>query len=67
MRKLLLVTVLSFAIAGSSHSVELNVVLPDPYPEVYQKVKVLPFDPHGWYGHHHIFEKWIKENNVKML
>lgn len=46
--------------------VGLNDVLPDPYPGVYQNVKVLPFEPHGWYFHHEGFKKLFSENYVKI-
>ncbi len=39
----------------SLFSVELNDILPEPYPQVYN-IEVLPFDPHHWYAHHHIFQ-----------
>lgn len=57
---------LSLFCVKSLFSVELNDVLPDPYPEVYEKVDLLPFDPHHWYAHHHIFKVIIPENDVKI-
>lgn len=61
-----LLCVLGFASIGNCYSVALNEVLPDPYPEVYNTTEVLPFEPHGWYGHHEIFTEWITKKRIKI-
>ena len=43
----------------------INDVLPDPYPEVYEHVAVLPYNDHGWYPHGPRFEYLIRKHNVK--
>ena len=40
---------------------------PDPYPQVYEDVKLLPFDPHGWYPHETIFEEIFQEREIKYV
>ncbi len=66
MKSKIFVAVLVFLSLGQAYSTELNDVLPDPYPEVYQNVTVLPFDPHGWYGHHAVFRKLIRKSRAKV-
>lgn len=41
---------------------DLNDFLIDHYPDVYRQVNLLPFDPHGWYGHHDHFSQLITSN-----
>jgi predicted O-methyltransferase YrrM len=43
----------------------INDVIPDPYPEIYEHVAVLPYNDHGWYPHGPRFERLIKEHKVK--
>lgn len=44
---------------------ELNDVLPDRYPDVYEEVAVLPFNDHGWYPHGQRFERIIRDYKIK--
>lgn len=41
-------------------------LMPDPYPQVYELSEVLPFNPHGWYGHHETFQKLIQDHQVEI-
>ena len=45
----------------------LEQILPDPYPEIYEKYPLLPHDSEGWYSHHAIMKKLIQENDVKNM
>lgn len=49
------------------HTATLNEILPDPYPQVYEKIKVLPYNAHCWYGHGPIFERLAKEHKIKNI
>lgn len=43
----------------------LNQVLLDPYPQVYEDVDLLPYNAHGWYSHAPRFEHFIRKHQVK--
>lgn len=49
----------------NASDVSINDVIPDPYPEVYEHVDLLPYNSHGWYPHGPRFERLIAQYNVK--
>ncbi len=51
---------------GASFDLPRN-LLPDPYPQVYETIDLLPFNAHGWYPHSEIFEKIFQEREIKNI
>ena len=45
---------------------QLNLKLPDHYPEVYELKNPLPFDGHGWFGHEEHFKNLLAEKKPKI-
>lgn len=50
---------------AAANAAEVNDVLPDPYPEVYERVTLMPFNNHGWYPHAQRFDHLIREHGIK--
>lgn len=67
MKKFILLMILPILLFKDGGAVELNDILTDPYPEVYENVDLMPFDPFPvWYNHHAGFSRLIPAHNVKV-